>query len=132
MGHPFDDAGIEEMADWMAPRLGQSPMYQMAIDAADPDLLAVLLERLMNEYLEYREIPARVRRDRNLVYVSMGEDDDDGGIGSQHQRTAGARPDAPPPRLRLVAITGATVQIPWGNTSFLRKQEPRTSTHRQS
>ena len=54
-GNPFDDAGIEEMADWMAPRLGQSPMYQMAIDGADPDLLAVLLERLMNEYLEYRE-----------------------------------------------------------------------------
>lgn len=76
-GNPFDDAGIEEMADWMAPRLGQSPMYQMAIDGADPDLLAVLLERLMSEYLEYREIPARVRRDRNLVYVSMGEDDDD-------------------------------------------------------
>jgi len=76
-GNPFDDAGIEEMADWMAPRLGQSPMYQMAIDGADPDLLAVLLERLMNEYLEYREIPARVRRNRNLVYVSMGEDDDD-------------------------------------------------------
>ena len=44
-GNPFDDAGIEEMADWMAPRLGQSPMYQMAIDGADPDLLAVLLER---------------------------------------------------------------------------------------
>ena len=76
-GDPFDDAGIEEMADWMAPRLGQSPMYQMAIDGADPDLLAVLLERLMNEYLEYREIPARVRRDRNLVYVSMSDDDDD-------------------------------------------------------
>ena len=54
-GNPFDDAGIEEMADWMAPRLGQSPMYHMAIDGADPDLLAVLLERLMNEYLEYRE-----------------------------------------------------------------------------
>lgn len=76
-GNPFDDAGIEEMADWMAPRLGESPMYRMAIDGADPDLLAVLLERLMNEYLEYREIPARVRRDRNLVYVSMGEDDED-------------------------------------------------------
>lgn len=76
-GNPFDDAGIDEMADWMAPRLGQSPMYHMAIDGADPDLLAVLLERLMNEYLEYREIPAHVRRDRNLVYVSMGEDDDD-------------------------------------------------------
>lgn len=76
-GNAFDDAGIEEMADRMAPRLGQSPMHQMAIDGADPDLLAVLLERLMNEYLEYREIPARVRRNRNLVYVSMGEDDEE-------------------------------------------------------
>ena len=52
-------------------------MYHLAIQGADPDLLAVLLERVMNEYLEYKELDARVRRDRNLVYVSMGDDDDD-------------------------------------------------------
>ena len=75
--NPFDEDGIEEMADWMAPRFRESPMYHLAIEGADPDLLAVLLERVMNEYLEYREIDAHVRRDRNLVYVSMGDDDDD-------------------------------------------------------
>ena len=75
--NPFDEDGIEEMADWMAPRFKESPMYHLAIDAADPDLLAVLLERLMNEYMEYKELDARVRRDRNLVYVTMGDEDDD-------------------------------------------------------
>jgi hypothetical protein len=75
--NPFDEAGIEDMADWMAPRFKESPMYRLAIDAADPDLLAVLLERLMKEYLEYRELDGRVRRERNLVYISMGDDDDD-------------------------------------------------------
>ena len=75
--NPFDEAGIEDMADWMAPRFKESPIYHLAMDSADPDLLAVLLERLMNEYLEYRELDGRVRRDRNLVFVSMGEDDED-------------------------------------------------------
>lgn len=75
--NPFDEDGIEEMADWMAPRFRESPMYHLSIAGADPDLLAVLLERVMNEYMEYKEIDARVRRDRNLVYVSMGDDDDD-------------------------------------------------------
>ena len=75
--NPFDEAGIEAMADWMAPLLRESPMYHMAIDNADPDLLAVLLERLMTEYLEYRELDGRVRRDRNLVYISLGDEDDD-------------------------------------------------------
>lgn len=75
--NPFDEDGIEEMADWMAPRFRESPMYHLAIDAADPDLLAVLLERLMSEYLEFRELPGAVRRDGTLVYVSMGDDDDD-------------------------------------------------------
>lgn len=75
--NPFDEDGIEEMADWMAPRFRESPMYHLAIQGADPDLLAVLLERVMNEYMEYKELDARVRRDRNLVYVSMGDDDDD-------------------------------------------------------
>ena len=75
--NPFDEAGIEEMADWMAPRFRESPMYSLAIEAADPDLLAVLLEQIMTEYLEYREIAGKVRRDRNLVYISMGDDDDD-------------------------------------------------------
>ena len=75
--NPFDEAGIEEMADWMAPKIKESPLYNMAIGSADPDLLAVLLERLMNEYLEYKELDGRVRRDRNLVYMSLGDDDDD-------------------------------------------------------
>ena len=75
--NPFDEEGIEEMAEWMAPRFRESPMYRLSIDSADPDLLAVLLERVMNEYLEYKELDARVHRDRNLVYVSMGDDDDD-------------------------------------------------------
>ena len=75
--NPFDEDGIEEMADWMAPKIGESPIYRLAINSADPDLLAVLLERLMNEYLEYKELDGRVRRDRNLVYMSLGEDDDD-------------------------------------------------------
>ena len=75
--NPFDEAGIEEMADWMAPRFKESPMYHIAIDTADPDLLAVLLERLMNEYLEYRELDGRVRRDRNLVFVTMGDEEED-------------------------------------------------------
>ena len=75
--NPFDEVGIEEMADWMAPRIGQSPMFSLALDAADPELLAILLEGLMAEYLEYRELPGRVRREGNLVYLSMGDDDDD-------------------------------------------------------
>ncbi len=75
--NPFDEAGIEQIADWMAPRVGQSPMYRLAIESADPELLAVLLERLLLEYLEYRELAGSVRRDGNLVYVAVGEGDDD-------------------------------------------------------
>ena len=75
--NPFDEAGIEDMADWMAPHIKESPIYNLAIDSADPDLLAVLLERLMNEYLEYRELDGRVRRDRNLVFITMGDEEED-------------------------------------------------------
>ena len=75
--NPFDEAGIEEMADWMAPRVRQSPMFSLGIAAADAELLAILLEQLMTEYLEYRELPGRVRREGNLVYLSVDDDDDD-------------------------------------------------------
>ena len=74
---PFDEAGIEAMADWMAPRVRESPLFNLGIAAADAELLAVLLERLMAEYLEYRELPGTVRREGTLVYFSMGDDDDD-------------------------------------------------------
>ena len=75
--NPFDQAGIEEMADWMAPRVRESPLFSLGIAASDAELLAVLLERLITEYLEYRELPGNVRREGNLVYFSLDDDDDD-------------------------------------------------------
>ncbi|MCE2501207.1 MAG: hypothetical protein J4G13_10150 [Dehalococcoidia bacterium] len=75
--NPFDEAGIEEMADWMAPRVRESPLFSLGIASADAELLAVLLERLIVEYLEYRELPGKVRREGTLVYFSVDDDDDD-------------------------------------------------------
>ncbi len=75
--NPFDEAGIEEMADWMAPRVRESPLFSLGIASADAELLAVLLERLMSEYMEYRELPGRVRREGTLVYFSVDDDDND-------------------------------------------------------
>ena len=75
--NPFDEAGIEEMADWMAPRVRESPLFSLGIASADAELLAVLLERLMTEYMEYRELPGRVRREGTLVYFSVDDDDND-------------------------------------------------------
>ena len=75
--NPFDEAGIEEMADWMAPRVRESPLFSLGIASADAELLAVLLERLMTEYMEYRELPGKVRREGTLVYFSVDDDDDD-------------------------------------------------------
>ena len=75
--NPFDEAGIEEMADWMAPRVRESPLFSLGIASADAELLAVLLERLMTEYMEYRELPGKVRREGTLVYFSVDDDDND-------------------------------------------------------
>ena len=75
--NPFDEAGIEEMADWMAPHVRESPLFSLGIASADAELLAVLLERLIVEYLEYRELPGKVRREGTLVYFSVADDDDD-------------------------------------------------------
>ena len=75
--NPFDEAGIEEMADWMAPHVRESPLFNLGIATADAELLAVLLERLMAEYLEYRELPGKVRREGTLVYFSVDDDDND-------------------------------------------------------
>ena len=75
--NPFDEAGIEEMADWMAPQVRESPLFSLGIASGDAELLAVLLERLMSEYLEYRELPGKVRREGNLVYFSVDDDDND-------------------------------------------------------
>lgn len=73
---PFSAAGIEQMADWMAPRMGRSPIYRIAMGSKDADLLAVMLADLMTEYLAEIEYDARVRRDRNFVIVSTGDDDE--------------------------------------------------------
>ena len=39
------------MADWMAHRFGQSPIYRIAIGSGDAELLATVMADLMAEYL---------------------------------------------------------------------------------
>ncbi len=75
---PFNAAGIEHMADWMERRLGQSPVYRIAIGSGDAELLASMMADLMEEYLAEIGYDARVGRDRNLVTIATGDDDDDG------------------------------------------------------
>ena len=73
---PFSASGIEQMADWMARRFGQSPVYRIAIGSGDAELLATVMADLMTEYLAEIGYDARVRRDRNLVTIATGDDDD--------------------------------------------------------
>lgn len=73
---PFNAAGIEQMADWMAHRFGQSPIYRIAIGSGDAELLATVMADLMAEYLAEIGYDARVRRDRNFVTIATGDDDD--------------------------------------------------------
>ena len=73
---PFSAAGIEKMADWMAHRFGQSPVYRIAIGSGDAELLATVMADLMTEYLAEIEYDAQVRRDRNFVTIATGDDDD--------------------------------------------------------
>ena len=73
---PFSAAGIERMADWMARRFGQSPVYRIAVGSGDGELLATVMADLMTEYLAEIGYDARVRRDRHFVTIATGDDDD--------------------------------------------------------
>ena len=77
MNNPLDDAGINAMADWLAPRIKESPLWQMSLSNRDPELLAIMLERMLPEYFESIEFPAEVTREGTLVYMRVeGEDDE--------------------------------------------------------
>ena len=77
MNSPMDELGLEAMADWLAPRIRESPLWKMALSDHDPELIAIMLERMIPEYFEFIEFPATIRREGTLVYMKMeGEDDD--------------------------------------------------------
>ena len=76
MNDPLDDLGLEAMADWLAPRIKESPLWKMAMSNHDPELIAIMLERLLPEYFESIEFPAIVTRKGTLVYMQVkGEDE---------------------------------------------------------
>ena len=65
------------MADWLAPRIRESPLWKMAMSDHDPELIAIMLERMIPEYFESIEFPATIIREGTLVYMEMKGDDDD-------------------------------------------------------
>ena len=77
MNSPLDELGLEAMADWLAPRIRESPLWKMAMSDHDPELIAIMLERMIPEYFESIEFPATIIREGTLVYMEMKGDDDD-------------------------------------------------------
>ena len=77
MNDPLDELGLEAMADWLAPRIRESPLWNMAMSNHDPELIAIMLERMIPEYFEYIEFPGIITREGTLVFMKMeGEGDD--------------------------------------------------------
>ena len=78
MNSPTDEVGMNAMADWLAPRIKESPLWEMSLSNRDPELLAIMLERMLPEYFEMIEFPAEVTREGSLVYMKLeGEDDEE-------------------------------------------------------
>ncbi len=77
MNSPLDELGLEAMADWLAPRIKESPLWKMAMSDHDPELIAIMLERMIPQYFQFIEFPATITREGTLVFMQMkGEDDD--------------------------------------------------------
>ena len=47
MNSPLDELGLGAMADWLAPRIRESPLWKMAMSDHDPELIAIMLERMI-------------------------------------------------------------------------------------
>ena len=77
MNSPLDPLGLDAMADWLAPRIKESPLWKMAMTNHDPELIAIMLERMIPEYFEFIEFPATISREGTLVYMKMKGDSDD-------------------------------------------------------
>ena len=77
MNSPMDEVGLNAMADWLAPRIKESPLWEMSLSTHDPELMAIMLEQLIPEYFEAIEFPAAITRKGTLVYMKMEGDDDD-------------------------------------------------------
>ena len=78
MNSPMDEVGLNAMADWLAPRIKESPLWEMALSNHDPELIAIMLERMIPEYFQSIEFPATITREGTLVYMKLEGDDDDG------------------------------------------------------
>ena len=77
MNSPLDELGLDAMADWLAPRIKESPLWKMAMSNHDPELIAIMLERLIPEYFESIEFPGIITRKGTLVYMQLNGADDD-------------------------------------------------------
>ncbi len=77
MNSPMDEVGLNAMADWLAPRIKESPLWEMSLSTHDSELIAIMLEQLIPEYFETINFPAVISRKGTLVYMKMNEDDAD-------------------------------------------------------